>query len=45
MVYSLNLQGLHLGNKLVAFIDHIKDHSTLMQLNLSNNLLGNWEET
>lgn len=39
-LYSLNLQGLLLGKKLIPFLDSIIDNKTLMQINLSKNLIS-----
>ena len=43
-LYSLNLQGLLLGKKLLFFVDQIKNNRSLIQLNLSNNLLNKNDE-
>lgn len=39
-LYSLNLQGLFLGSKLLYLIEKIKLNKTLMQVNLSKNELS-----
>ena len=43
-LYSLNLQGLFLGRKLLYLIHKIKDNKTLMQLDISKNELNKDDE-
>ena len=43
-LYSLNLQGLLLGSKLVPFMESVSVNKTLMQVNLTNNLLTKDDE-
>ena len=38
-LHSLNLQGLLLGSKLLPFLDTLEQNKTLMQVNLSKNLI------
>ena len=43
-LYSLNLQGMLLGKKLIYFVEKIKKNQTLIQINLINNLLSYEDE-
>ena len=43
-ILTLNFSGLYLGKKLLPFIDVLYDNKSLMQVNLSNNLLTDRDE-
>ena len=43
-LYSLNLQGLLLGKKLLFLIDTIKGSKSLLQVNLTHNLFNKYDE-
>lgn len=43
-LYSLNLQGLFLGKKLLPFITCVRESKSLIEVNLCNNLLSEYDE-
>lgn len=43
-LYSLDLQGLMLGRKILVLIESIKKSKSLIQVNIMNNLLSRLDE-